>query len=84
MRNSIAVLRAIDRLFGENAFVSLMAQYIPAGHAADFPEINRTLTQEELDRVLSVLDNLGLQGYVQELSSADQAYVPPFEEKLKL
>ncbi len=84
VRNSIAVLRAIDRLFGKSAYVSLMAQYIPAGRAADFPEINRTLTQEELDRVSAVLENLNLPGYVQELSSADQAYVPPFENDLKL
>lgn len=84
VRNSIAVLRAIDRLFGKSAYVSLMAQYIPAGRAADSPEINRTLTQEEFDRVSAVLENLNLPGYVQELSSADQAYVPPFENDLKL
>lgn len=84
VRNSIAVLRAIDRLFGKSAYVSLMAQYIPAGRAADFPEINRTLTQEEFDRVSAVLENLNLPGYMQELSSADQAYVPPFENDLKL
>ena len=29
-----------------------MGQYIPEGRAADYPEINRTITQREYDKVL--------------------------------
>lgn len=62
------------------AWVSLMAQYMPAGRACDFPEINRRLTRREYDRVVDHLFRLGLnEGYVQELSSADERYVPPFD-----
>ncbi len=79
-RNSIAVLRSIERNFGKKALVSLMAQYVPAGKAAEFPEINRTITQEELERVSGELERLGLNGYVQELSSADSGFIPDFED----
>lgn len=62
------------------AWVSLMAQYMPAGSASDFPEIDRRLTQKEYGRVVDHLFKLGLdEGYVQELSSADERYVPAFD-----
>jgi len=62
------------------AWVSLMAQYMPAGNACDFPEIDRRLTQKEYGRVVDHLFKLGLdEGYVQELSSADERYVPAFD-----
>ncbi len=62
------------------AWVSLMAQYTPAGHACDCPEIDRRLTRREYDRVVDHLLALGLdEGYVQELSSADERYVPDFD-----
>lgn len=62
------------------AWVSLMAQYTPAGRASDFPEIDRRLTRKEYGRVVDHLFKLGLEeGYVQELSSADERYVPAFD-----
>ena len=62
------------------AYVSLMAQYMPAGRACDFPEIDRRLTRREYNRVVDHLFKLGLeQGYVQELSAADERYVPAFD-----
>ncbi len=77
-RNSVAVLRSIERSFGKKAMVSLMAQYIPAGRANEFPEINRPITEVELKRVLAELDRLGVDGYVQEMASADSFYIPDF------
>ena len=62
------------------AWVCLMAQYTPAGRASNFPEIDRRLTRREYDRVVEHLFKLGLDdGYVQELSSADERYVPAFD-----
>ena len=75
-------MRALDWI-AENlpgAWVSLMAQYTPAGRASAYPEIDRRLTKKEYGRVVDHLLNLGLdEGYVQELSSADERYVPAFD-----
>ena len=61
-------------------WVSLMAQYIPCGPATQMPELNRTVTQEEYDEVVDHLFSLGMEdGYVQELTAADAAYIPPFD-----
>ena len=76
-RNSIEVLNWLkENLPGVP--VSLMAQYIPCGDAARYPEINRTITRREYQKVLDHLFSLGLDGYVQDRSAARRAYVPSF------
>ena len=62
------------------AWVSLMAQYLPFGEVEGVDELNRRLTQEEYDRVCDHLLDLGLEdGFVQELSSSDEKYIPKFD-----
>jgi len=61
-------------------WVSLMAQYLPFGNLKGCEELNRTLTQEEYYEVCEHLDYLGMEnGYVQEISAADQKYIPLFD-----
>ena len=61
-------------------WISLMAQYLPFGNVAGCDELGRTLTEEEYDEVCEHLDELGIEnGYAQELSSADQKYIPLFD-----
>ena len=62
------------------AWVSLMAQYLPFGDAAGMDELGRRLTQEEYDRVADHLMEIGLEdGFIQELSSSDEKYIPKFD-----
>ncbi len=62
------------------AWISLMGQYLPFGDLTGCEELNRRITQEEYDEVCEHLDDLGIEdGYVQELSSADQKYIPLFD-----
>ena len=59
---------------------SLMSQYIPCGEATRYPEINRRLTQEEYDEVAQYLMDSPIDnGFMQELDSADEQYVPDFD-----
>lgn len=83
-KNSIGVLEMIAQRWnvpektenGTRALVSLMAQYMPAGRAADYPDINRKLTKREYNKVLNKYIELDLDGFAQELDSSDQRYVP--------
>lgn len=75
-KNSIGVLEIIKERYGTSALVSLMAQYMPAGKAADYPDINRKLTKREYNKVLNKYIELDLDGFAQELDSSDQKYVP--------
>ena len=62
------------------AWVSLMAQYLPFGKVKGLDQLDRSLTQEEYDRVVNHLMDLGLEdGFVQELSSSDEKYIPAFD-----
>lgn len=78
-KSSIQVIRWLGEEFGDDILVSLMGQYFPAGRAGDFPEINRTITPREYDKVLSILEETGLDGFAQELDSARKKYVPDFD-----
>ena len=62
--------------------LSLMAQYTPYGRAKDFPEINRKITAHEYDELVDYAIKLGLDGYMQELSSADESCIPKFSNKV--
>lgn len=79
-KNSIAVLNCLKEVFGDRILVSLMGQYIPMGRAGEFPEINRRITHREYNKVLDAYCDLGLDGFVQELSSASEEFVPDFSD----
>lgn len=76
-RNSIEVLNWLKEFLPDTP-VSLMAQYIPCGRAADYPEIDRRITKREYRKVLDHLFYLGLDGYVQERTAARKEYIPSF------
>ena len=62
------------------AWISLMAQYLPFGDVQGVDELDRRLTQAEYDRVANHLIDIGMEdGFVQELSSSDEVYIPKFD-----
>ena len=72
-------LRAIDFVAAlPETPISLMAQYVPWGKAAAYPEINRTLLPKEYAQVQEYLFSTNLDGWIQDLSSADPSYIPDF------
>lgn len=76
---TIAVLRWIKQYLPKGTIVSLMGQYVPCGDALQDKYINRRITRREYDKVVDEMISLGLDnGYMQQLQSADQAYIPPF------
>lgn len=58
---------------------SLMSQYIPYGHAGNFPEIDRPLRRGEARRAEEYMALLELEGFSQEQTSASEQYIPPFD-----
>ena len=77
-KNSIGALRLIADSF-ENPLVSLMCQYIPFGRAREMPKLNRKITKREYEKVTQTLFELNLDGFVQDLSSADEKYIPKWD-----
>ena len=64
----------------QGAWISLMAQYLPFGDVEGLDQLDRRLTEEEYESVVDHLMELGLEdGFVQELSSSDEKYIPAFD-----
>ena len=77
---SIKALTWIHENLPEGTLVSLMCQYTPCGELENFPELQRRLTRREYEKVVDQMLELGLTGgYLQELSSAKEEYIPPFD-----
>ncbi len=59
---------------------SLMRQYIPHGKAAEYPELNRIVTDEEYQQVEDHLMESGIEdGFVQDEAAASDAFIPAFD-----
>lgn len=81
-QNTNSSLAIIDWLSDNlpDTYISLMAQYVPCGELDDLPEINRTITKREYNKVIDYAVNKGLKKlFVQELSSADEKFIPAFD-----
>ena len=77
VENSLKVLDWIGETFrpGE-VLVSLMRQYTPVGNQQ--PPMDRRITDEEYDAVLSWMFLNNLEGFTQEAEAADAGFIPDF------
>jgi putative pyruvate formate lyase activating enzyme len=78
INNSIEVLRLIAEEISSFVHISLMSQYYPSPDVEKHPVIGRTLTDEEYNKVVDEMENLGLfRGWLQERES-NVHYRPDF------
>lgn len=74
------ILDWIKDNLGTDTYISLMAQYTPCGEIEDIPELQRRITLREYEKVVSYCEELGFKNvFVQELESAQKAYIPDFD-----
>ena len=58
---------------------SVMSQYTPFWKAKDIPQLNRRITTFEYRKALDAVYEAGLEGFMQERSSAREEYTPDFD-----
>ena len=74
------VLKWVKDNLGVDTIISVMSQYIPYFHAKNHPLLNRSLTEHEYGKVEKLVMDYGFcNGFLQELNSADECYIPDFE-----
>ena len=79
IQNSFDVLDWLHSALDSKTYISLMGQYTPYHLAKDMPKYNRPLKPIEYKRVVNHLNNLGFEnGFIQELSSASETFIPDF------
>ena len=82
VENSLRILDWIGETFSPGqVLVSLMRQYTPMEATADLPPLNRRVTDEEYDAVLSWMYLNDLEGFVQESEAADRGFIPDFHQE---
>lgn len=80
IENSKRVIDWVKNNFkNDEVLFSLMSQFTPVGDS-DSEQLNRRLTEEEYNEISDYLFDSGIEnGFIQELSSASEEYVPPFD-----
>lgn len=81
-KDSIDVIKRLGERFGDEILFSLMSQYTPFGKVKSDPSLakmNRRLTTFEYQKALDAALEAGLEGFMQEKSSAKEEYTPSFD-----
>lgn len=82
VENSLRVLDWIGETFPRGTvLVSLMRQYTPMPRVAGMPPLDRQVTQEEYEAVLSWMYLNNLEGFTQEAEAASEKYIPNFKKQ---
>lgn len=80
-KDSIEIIKRVGERFGGDILFSLMSQYTPFGEVKTNPEfnkMNRRITTFEYQKALDAVYAAGLEGFMQEKSSAKEEYTPEF------
>lgn len=79
-RDSEKILEWIAETFPKkDVLVSLMSQYVPIYKSFEHKDIARRISTFEYNFLLEKAAELGLEGFMQERSSADSGYTPDFD-----
>ena len=80
LQNTKNILKWIKENINENIYVDVMAQYFPTYKAKEDDKINRKLSNKEYKEIEKYLYLLDMKnGYIQELGSHEEEYVPNFD-----
>ena len=80
VRQAKAVMDWVSREFEPGTVLfSLMSQYTPWGDLSGCPELDRRLRPGEMHAAQEYMENLNLDGFTQERTSAKEEYTPPFD-----
>ncbi len=71
-------LKYLFDTYGDSIYISLMAQYTPM--LGMKPPLNRRIARAEYEDLLNYAEKLGVKnGFSQELKSASESFIPPFD-----
>lgn len=74
------IIEYLYREYGDEIVISIMNQYTPMGEC-EFKELNKKLTNEEYDEIIDFALELGIENaFIQEGETADESFIPNFEE----
>lgn len=80
LEDTKSVLRCLHENFGDKIWISIMNQYTPLCSDGRFPELSRTVSDEEYDEAISFALALGIENaFIQEGGTVSESFIPPFD-----
>ena len=77
--DSKEILMLLKDTFGNGVYYSIMNQYTPLEVSRKYPELQRRLTEEEYEELISFAQLLGIRkAFIQEGETQDESFIPPF------
>lgn len=74
------VLKWLWENFGDKIWISIMNQYTPLCSDEQYPELMRTVTDDEYNAVIEYAVELGIENaFVQEGGTVGESFIPPFD-----
>lgn len=74
------VLRFLYKNYGDSIWISIMNQYTPMCSDPRFPELSRTVSDEEYNEAIDFACELGIENaFVQEGGTVGESFIPPFD-----
>lgn len=78
-KDSKKILRYLHNTYKNDIYVSIMNQYTPLPHVTDYPELNRRITDEEYQKIISFAEQIGIEnGFIQVGETASASFIPDF------
>lgn len=81
IKDSKNVIRYLYETYGDQIYISILNQYTPpTENLSLYPELYRTLTEEEYDEIVDYAIDLGIEnGFIQEGETAKESFIPAFD-----
>ena len=80
VEDSKAVIRYLYETYGNTVYISIMNQFTPMSDLAEYPEINRRVTEAEYEEVVDYAISIGVEcGFIQEGETAKESFIPAFD-----
>lgn len=82
LEDSKRVIRYLLKEYGDKIFISIMNQYTPLLHAAEYSELGRRVSTQEYEELIDYALELGIEnGFIQEGDTALESFIPEFDGK---
>lgn len=79
-QDSKDVIGYLHKTYGNRIYISIMNQFTPMPELADYPELNRPVTEAEYGEVVDYALSLGVEcGFIQEGETAKESFIPAFD-----
>ena len=84
IEDSKKIIKYLYDTYEDNIYISIMNQFTPV-NKTDYPNLNRTLTEEEYDEVVNYAYDIGVRNaFIQEGETCKESFIPKFDNDLEV